>query len=249
MALRNISSMGSKQDRPLIPLLQFPVTELEDGQTVDGLSLYRALSRQHTGDPNNYLDTMNAVLDHYLRVWVNQIHPSHEAVRVYEDNVFEQVDTFFNALACPDAVLLKEWPDVMEYIADVLNIQLHVWRRGPDEPEGESSYRHVSSYGKASLPVYHVQQSQHRGVQGSDGLSLTMTHFDSLVQDESGKQLITFLRAKKRDMDLERRYDAVPRLYNGLEMKQICWWWQTAANTDDFDNRQDGAYDEVWHAT
>jgi hypothetical protein len=50
-------------------------------------------------------------------------------------------------------------------------------------------------------------------------------------------------------MDLERRYDAVPRLYNGLEMKQICWWWQTAANTDDFDNRQDGAYDEVWHAT
>jgi hypothetical protein len=54
----------------------------------------------------------------------------------------------------------------------------------------------VSSYGKASLPVYHVQQSQHRGVQGSDGLSLTMTHFDSLVQDESGKQLITFLRAK-----------------------------------------------------
>ncbi|KAI9881249.1 MAG: hypothetical protein M1830_005535 [Pleopsidium flavum] len=217
------------------------VVDPGNAESSDGLSLYRALSRQHTGDPMQYIDTMNAVLDQYLRIWVNPIHPNHDAVREYNNRDFDQVGTFFNALACPDAVLPKDWPDVMEFIADVLNIQLCVWSHQADTSTGEPSYQRLGSYGKAIVPAYHVQSTQ---VESSGFLEHTITQFDCLIQDETGKTLLTFLRSEKGAMNTERLFGSARRRYNGLEMKLICWWWKTADNSAVFQNRQDGAYKE-----
>lgn len=209
----------------------------------DGMSFYRALSRQYTKDPSDYGSIMNGVLDYYLRAMTNPQHPDHEVAHWHEDRTIAQVHTFFNALACPDAVLPNDWQYVMSFIADSLNIGLHFWERTHNPAEGKSSYTRIGSCGRAHAPAYQILRSSSK-LHHSTG-SIHISHFSSLIQDESGKDLILFLQREKDAMQRESVDNPETRRYNGLEIKRICWWWRTEANQALYNGRDDGAFDEV----
>ena len=217
--------------------------EDEEQKGSDGLSLYRALARHLSGDPLKYLDTMNAVLDLYLRIWANPLHPLHEAVRRYTI-AYGSVDLFFNALSCPDAALSVDYPHVLGFIADALNIRLHVYYgNGADRSPRTTAYG--AAYGRSQTPIRHVHIDR-AVLHGPAGTTYQRCHFNSLVVQESGRNLITFLETSMKEMDDERRDGKRPSKYNGLQMKQICWWWKTEKNEEEFHERTDGAYHQVW---
>ncbi|KAI9715134.1 MAG: hypothetical protein M1812_006113 [Candelaria pacifica] len=187
----------------------------------DGLSLYRALSRQMNGDPSKFNDTMNAVLDHFLRVWSD---PSHTLHKQYDalgrQFVAGDIDTFFGALSCPDVAFGQWHPEtgarkvLMDFIANALNVRIVIWKlrdgshQKPDVIE-KSLYEDKKLYGDATFPVYHMLATPVRSFQGK--LPAT-THFDSLLPDESGKALIQYMMKEKVDNTM-------------VDIKEMHWWW------------------------
>lgn len=247
----SIDSLGYSQAQPLsmdleagdgVPTnpLPYRYIQVEDDEDSDGLSLYRALARQHTGDPSNYLSVLNGVLDLYLRIWANPIHPDRDDIRYLENLNCGPLNTFFNALACPDAIELRLYDQVVGFIADALNIRICTWTTagGPRIS--------VSNLGKSLVPTYHVLRTQEE-YQGAEDTEERMFHFDSLLEDESGTPLMDFLKDQKQAMDRERRSGTQTTRYKGLQLKKICWWWRTNETRDAFDQRLDGAYEKVRH--
>ena len=223
-----------------------PSILVKDDDTLDGLSLYRALARQHTGDPSNYLDVMNGVLDLYIRIWVNPAHPAHEQIRELDNLDCGRLKTFFNALACPDAVESERFDDVLGFIADALNIRICTWTSSGTGSDAALDFQCVSSIGRSRVPICHVLSvaAYHPVPQNNPNRVL---HFDSLLEDESGTSLMDFLEAQKDAMDKESRGQVRCGMFNGLQLKKICWWWRTNQNQESFDQRPDGAYDSVRH--
>ena len=231
---------GGAGERPA--LLPYPYQQVEEDPDLDGLSLYRALARQHTGDPSNYSNVMNGVLDLYLRIWTNPIHPDRDWVRNLDNLDCGPLKTFFNALACPDAIKLDRYDQVVGFIADALSICIGTWTY---DPETDGSLAPVSILGKSKFPIYHVFRTEVPYSDGSGDTTGQVFHFDSLLNDESGTPLMQFLEARKIAMDTESRAETPTRQYDGLQLKKLCWWWRTDENRDVFDRRTDGAYDKV----
>lgn len=238
---------SNDKDSARPPLLPYAIALDDDADgkddEVDGLSLYRALARQHAGDPSKYVSVMNGVLDLYLRMWAHPNHPDSKRIRDLDGLEYGRLKTFFNALACPDAIEPDRYGEVVGFIADALNIRIGTWTRGPGAGASPIS---VSEHGRPRFPIYHVLRSQ-RAHPGPESSAEQIFRFDSLLEDESGTALMDFLESQKNAMDREKRGETQTTVYNGLQLKKLCWWWQTTENRDAFDQRLDGAYESVRH--
>ncbi|KAI9799611.1 MAG: hypothetical protein M1833_003926 [Piccolia ochrophora] len=185
----------------------------------DGLSLYRALARQTTGDPRNYKSVMNGVLDHFIRILWNEQHILHtryaDLDRTFES---EATGTIFGALACPD---FEARQPVLDLIAAAINARILIYGRNSN---GE--YRCEDSFGAPELHAVEVLRTfkTHRVLRGpgrkksslgrrvGSDETLQFSHFDSLLPDESGSRLIHVMKQKKAAA-------------KGA-IKEIRWWMQ-----------------------
>ncbi|KAI9700876.1 MAG: hypothetical protein M1836_002246 [Candelina mexicana] len=198
----------------------------------DGLSLYRALSRQTNGDPQKYKYTLNSILDHFLRVWADPNHSLHDEYTILGKKFSAgDINTFFGALACPD-VALGRWDQeqavrktLLNFIANALNIRITIWVSAEAHKQDQrgktiKQQRRTGSYGDASFPIYHILATPVGKVPGE---RLSLTHFDSLLPDETGRTLIHFLMKQK----VENKQ---------LKIREMHWWWeeQKEGNTPKF---------------
>lgn len=241
----DMTSIDGGIDR--LGLLPHPLTEQEEVENgvmiFDGLNLYRALARQHTGDPSNHLNVVNAVLDYYLRIWANPIHPDRQQIYELDHLDCGRLKTFFNALNCPDDIDPNLYDRVVEFIADALNVHITTWE------VGEGGLRAVSDLGKSFVPTYHVLRSV-RTISYAEEVEDAQDseygfYFHSLLHNESGTPLLNYLEAQEQAMDREGRGETQTIRYSGLQLKKVCWWWRTNENGDAFQQRDDGAYDTV----
>ena len=180
----------------------------------DGLSFYRALARQSIGDPREHRHIQNAVLEHYIRTLVqasqavtgnkNALQSLYEA---YDGADWGQEDpprSFFERLCLPDFALcqcqdraLSE--AVLQVITNALEIRVVVW-------QGEGiSYQQ----GPVCSPEYHIMLRVSEEGNGCDH------HFDSLIEDHSGKCLTEYL------LDQQHKNEHMP---NGLKIKKVMWY-------------------------
>ncbi|KAI9700877.1 MAG: hypothetical protein M1836_002247 [Candelina mexicana] len=188
-------TIGRRARRPIVRL---------DETVEDGLSLYRSLSRQLNGDPQKYVSILNAVLDHFLRIWIQHDHPRHQEYERFSTRWPHNgpVTTFFGALSCPDLTASagpRSFKDVLWVIANALNVRLVIWKSIPDRLKNQP----IHEIGPMAFPECHVLQ---RGPEGSSEVD----HYDSLLEDESGKTLIEYMHSQKGRSD--------------LEAKEICWY-------------------------
>lgn len=72
----------------------------------DGLSFYRAIARMVIGDPRKYESILNAVLEHYLHVFLDRSHDFHADYTLWDaTQSFPRTQTIFEALSSLDLVL------------------------------------------------------------------------------------------------------------------------------------------------
>ncbi|KAI9715133.1 MAG: hypothetical protein M1812_006112 [Candelaria pacifica] len=189
-----------------------PIIQMDEIEG-DGLSLYRSLSRQLNGDPHEYVSVLNAVLDHFLRVWIQADHPRHQEYKAYSISWPDRpVKTFFGAISCPDLIAgagPRIFEQVLWVIANALSIRLVIWTSVPHGPSTQPLHR----VGMMTFPEYHVFQSGPHSLNGS-------YRHGSLVEDESGKALIAYMHHQKRNSD--------------LEVKEICWYGKSP-NVSEFE--------------
>lgn len=234
------TQVGAGEPRTLGPLA-YPSILVEHDDVFDGRSLYRALARQHTGNPSNFLNVMNGVLDLYLRIWANPIHQDKDQIRILDNLNCGRLKTFFNALACPDNIELELYDQVVGFIADALNVRISTFTWSD-----EGGLRCVSDLGKSFVPSYDIWRRQET-CRYEDGFEERLFVFHSLLADESGTPLMIYLEKQKIAMDGESRGRTQTTRYNGLQLKKLCWWWRTDENQDAFDKRPDDAYGSVRH--
>lgn len=168
----------------------------------DGCSFYRSLARQLDGNPDHYWTIRDAVLDHYIREFINQggqggLYSRYTAF----DNNFpsHRYGPFFFALSAPDPAIARPpnelEGDVLLVICNALNIRIIIW---------DDSYTVLHQRGAVACPEYHMKQVP--DVEGREGL-----RFDSLFHDESGATLVDNL--------LRVKHDGQP-----LDIREITWW-------------------------
>lgn len=171
------------------------------GAGPDGCSFYRSLARQMLGNSNHFWIVQDAVLDHYIRVFIDQGSGSglHARYLTYDNNFPSRYGPFFPALASPDPAIArppKEFEgDVLSVICNTFNVRIVVWGNN------EILLRHK---GSVSCPEYNMKQVP-------DGTGKTGFRFDTLVPDESGSSLVDhLLRVKSTETP--------------LEIREITWW-------------------------
>ncbi len=185
-----VDDMASEQPRrPTIPQRE-GAEGSSRASSRDGLSLYRSISRQLHGDPLKYEFVLNAVLDHFLRVWIQ---PSHDKYGLYckyreEWPCPSRAGTFFGALACPDLGASQgdvAFVSVLSVITNALNIRLVIWPSLPN-----SGTKPLNEVGPVACPEYHLLQSK------AEDRRLGFC-YDSLLEDESGQALVALMRRYK----------------------------------------------------
>lgn len=96
----------------------------------DRLSFYRAVATHIIGDPTKHQYIHNAVLAHYLQVFLNNQDPLHHHYLLYNTSNGHTIKTFFGALSCPDLVLCNCQHDfsmskaVITVISNALQVKL-----------------------------------------------------------------------------------------------------------------------------
>ena len=181
----------------------------------DNLSFYRALSRQIIGDPKEYTHILNAVLEHYIRI-LNLAYSRGEGElgdrkrnsleKLYwsyeESGRFREQHPFFQMLASPDRYLCACAPAadsqaVLDVITNALNIRATVWSK-------DSMYYSSSPI---TSPEYHFRASSQHG--------RCHHHFESLIEDHTGKCLIEYMLVKQVEQQ---------KLAEGLQIKRVMWY-------------------------
>lgn len=200
-----------------ISILQGPSP---DYTGLDGLSLYRALSRLTLGDPVHFVPLMNSVLEHFLRSLVDErastdsngrlvfddIH--HERYSYFDAYFPQSTKTFFGALCCPDLVICPCEPHraasvaVLEVITNALNIRLVVHT---------DDMQLLFDGGPVQLPLYQVKLEQGQ----TDDCHHRVV---SLESASSGRSLIEYLCS-------QGDYLASLPAPNALKIKQIMWYF------------------------
>ena len=93
------------QREPEITYENTPQRQRSTLSLTDGLSFYRAVATHIIGDPTKHQYIHNAVLAHYLQVFLNNQDPLHHHYLLYNTSNGHTIKTFFGALSCPDLVL------------------------------------------------------------------------------------------------------------------------------------------------
>lgn len=168
----------------------------------DGCSFYRSLARQLDGNPDHYWKIRDAVLDHYVRVFIDQGRQGGLYSRyIAFDNNFpsHRYGPFFFALSAPDPAVARPPReldgDVLLVICNALNIRIVIW---------DDNYTILRQRGAMAYPEYHMKQVP--DMEGKEGF-----RFDSLLHDESGATLVDNL--------LRVKHDRQP-----LDIREITWW-------------------------
>lgn len=194
---------------PIPPQLQLveqtwglPEQQKNSPPEADGCSFYRSLARQLDGDPDHYWRIRDAVLYHYIRVFIDQGRQGGLYSRyIAFDNNFpaHRYGSFFFALSFPDPVIARPPQetdgDVLLVICNALNIRIVIWG---------DNHTLLGQGGAVACPEYHMKLVPDVG--GREGV-----RFDSLLNDESGATLV--------DRLLRVKHDSYP-----LAIKEITWW-------------------------
>jgi len=185
----------------------------------DGITLYRALARHHIGDPCKEEVILNVVLEHFIRVLLDEKHVLHQCyldLNKSKCKIRAQEYTFFGLLACPDFGLcpclrnrsstsdgrnnkkihqpFEDSSPVLAVIANALNVRIALW---------DSKRLPVGGYGPVTVPTYHVKFRV-------DTQGKCLHRCSALVKVDDGAALIYYLiqqRGKK----------------NGLQIKRLSW--------------------------
>jgi len=185
----------------------------------DGITLYRALARQHIGDPCKEKAILNAVLEHFIRVLLNEKHGLHQCYLNFNKarcKIRAQEYTFFGLLACPDFGLCpcvknrsltddgnnnenvqqphEDPGPILFVIANALNVRIALW----------DSKCLLGECGPVTVPTYHVKFRV-------DGQRKCLHRCSALVEVDDGAALVDYLfqqRGKK----------------NALQIKRMSWW-------------------------
>lgn len=174
-------------------------------QLSSGPCFYRSLARHTVGNPDAHESIQNAVLDHYLRVWIDPSNGNYAYYRKIEHLQFRNggLGTLFAALCCPDRALcpcesLSNREAVLLVIANALNIHLLVSSGSLLEPQIEK--------GRGCGPLCHVRFSSDPGIAGS-----CRHKVHTMAKDNTGRHLIGFLLEQKR-------------VQRSLDIREMCWF-------------------------
>ena len=203
-----MASIPSSRPGPTQPRIRIPELIREEGEQdgspprkPDGCSFYRSLARQMQGDPNTFWRTQAAVLDHYVRVFIDQgRNDSLSATYTsFDIGLPTYLGPFFHRLASPDTSIADATQqgggDVLSVICNTFNIRLVVWA---------DNNTVLHQQGSVTCPEYHMKLV-------SDTRGKRSVRFDSLIPDESGSSLVTYL------LDFKSTNSQ-------LDMREITWW-------------------------
>lgn len=182
----------------------------------DGITLYRALARQHIGDPCKEEVILNAVLEHFIRVLLDEKHVLHQCYlksNRTKCKIRAQEYTFFGLLACPDFGLcpcqrnrssrndgrndekvhqpFEDSSPILAVIANALNVRIALW---------DSKGLPVVEYGPVTVPMYHVKFR-------ADTQGKCLHRCSALIKVDDGAALIDYLiqqRGKKTGLQIKR---------------------------------------------
>ena len=126
----------------------------------DRLSFYRAIARHVIGDPTKHQYIHDAILSHYLQIFVDNQDPLHDDYMSYSNLKGQTIKSLFGALSCPDLVLCNcqtDTPmskDVLVMITNALNARIIIkdhdskllYEEGPVQyPEYHGMYFNLGS--------------------------------------------------------------------------------------------------------
>lgn len=179
----------------------------------DGCSFYRSLSRQLQGSPDYFWVLRNAVLDHYIRVFIDQGRQDglHHSYHSFNHRFPSRHGPFFLALACPDASIARPPReidgDVLLVICNTFQIRVAIWN---------DNGTILRQKGSVTCPEYHMKQVADRDIHRG-------FRFDSLIADESGGTLVDHILSVKSTN-------------TPLDIREITWW-REPYNAEWTDNR------------
>ena len=210
----------ASSSRRFPPQLQLTETNrVEDGEPgfgntgPDGCSFYRSLARQLQGNPDYFWVLRDAVLDHYIRVFIDQGRQDalHQTYDSFDRRFPSRLGPFFHALASPDATIARPPReidgDVLLVICNTFNIRVAIW---------DDNGTILRQRGSVTCPEYHMKQV-------ADRHSDRGFRFDSLIADESGGTLVDHILSVKSTN-------------TPLDIREITWW-REPHNAEWTDNR------------
>lgn len=185
----------------------------------DGISLYRALARHHIRDPCKEGVILNAVLEHFIRVLLDEKHMLYQCyleLNKTKCKIRAQEYTFFGLLACPDLGLcpcqrnrssrsegrnnekvrqpFEDSSPILAVIANALNVRINLW---------DSKRMPLAEYGPVTVPTYHVKFR-------ADAQGKCMHRCSALLKVDDGAALIDYLIQQRGER-------------NGLQIKRLSW--------------------------
>lgn len=182
-----------------------------EGST-DGYSLYRAIARQVIGFPARFLDIRNAVLQFYLRVYANKLHPLHGQC-MQQETYMRKMGCKYQLFALLDSPDLDPNEHVLWVIAYALKVRTDIYESISDNGEPTKL---IHSIGPQDRPVCtFVREDRALRRYG------TCSKFASLLPDESGKALIEYILSQKEEAAKD---------LGSLQIKQISWSWILTPN-------------------
>lgn len=185
----------------------------------DGITLYRALARHHIGDPCKENVILNAVLEHFIRVLLDENHALYQRylqLNATKCKIRALEYTFFALLACPDFGLcpcqrtrslrsdgrddekvhqpFEDSSPILAVIANALNVRIALW---------DSKGLAIGEYGPVTVPMYHVRFR-------TDTQGKCLHRCSALVKVDDGAALIDYLIQQRGEK-------------NGLQIKRLSW--------------------------
>ena len=185
----------------------------------DGITLYRALARHHIGDPCKEEVILNAVLEHFIRVLLDDKHVLHQCyleLNKTKCRIRTQEYTFFGLLACPDFGLcpcqknkslssdgrnnekvhqpFEDSSPILVVIANALNACIALW---------DSKRLPLGQYGPVTVPMYHVMFR-------ADTRGKCLHRCSALSNADDGAALIDYIVQQRGEK-------------NGLQIKRLSW--------------------------